>query len=341
MLFIPLPFVITLLFVLLLGRMVTEGGMVSIFKPFSLLTAGFAALSFVIGLRWGYGMTSLLPVMSLLAVSLPPLAWIAFRSIAGRKFTIPRDLMHALPAAVVALQIAFWPDHIDWVVIVVQAGYGIALVLMATRGADVLAGATLEQATTAHRMMALVGVLLILSAATDFFITLDFIIAKGAHAARYVTAANLLGLLGFGLAAAVAGRSQPANPLPDDDTPPATGPSAEDQDIAERINGLVASQQLYRDPDLTLNRLARKSLIPVRRISNAINRTKGQSVSSFINGHRIAEACRLLDETDRTVTAIMFDTGFQTKSNFNREFRQRTGRSPAEWRNRDRRAPPP
>jgi AraC-like DNA-binding protein len=34
----------------------------------------------------------------------------------------------------------------------------------------------------------------------------------------------------------------------------------------------------------------------------------------------------------------MFDSGFQTKSNFNREFRRQTGLSPAAWRNRQ---PPP
>ena len=73
-------------------------------------------------------------------------------------------------------------------------------------------------------------------------------------------------------------------------------------------------------------------MIPARRISAAINRTRSESVSHFINGYRIAEACRLLSETGKPVTAIMFDSGFQTKSNFNREFLKRTGTNPAEWR---------
>jgi AraC-like DNA-binding protein len=40
----------------------------------------------------------------------------------------------------------------------------------------------------------------------------------------------------------------------------------------------------------------------------------------------------LLAETTTPVTEIMFDVGFQTKSNFNREFRRVTDMSPLEWR---------
>lgn len=341
MLFIPLPFVITLLFLLILGRLVRDGGLSSVLQPFPILTAGYALLSFVIGLRWGYGMVDLLPVMSLLAVSLPPLAWIAFRNIAGRKNPKPYDLLHTLPAALVVLQIAFWPDVIDWFVIIIQLAYGQALLLLAARGSDALTGATFEHAIVAHRMMIVVGGLLIISAGIDVLITIDFANSNGIHAARYVSAANLLGLLGFGLAAILAGRSQPANPSPDDDPPPPEQPSGEDQDLAARIEELVIGKQLYRDPDLTLNRLARKALVPARRISTAINRTRAESVSQFINGFRIREAQRLLAETSRPVTAIMFDSGFQTKSNFNREFLRRVGTSPAGWRSKHSQAPPP
>ncbi len=67
-----------------------------------------------------------------------------------------------------------------------------------------------------------------------------------------------------------------------------------------------------------------------------VNRLAGKNVSQFINDFRIAEACRLLSETDMPVTAAMFESGFQTKSNFNREFRRVTALSPAAWRERSR-----
>ena len=100
------------------------------------------------------------------------------------------------------------------------------------------------------------------------------------------------------------------------------------------VEMLMATKRAYRDVDLNLDRLARKLGIPARHISMAINRATGKNVSQYVNEHRIAEACALLVETDKAVTEIMFEAGFQTKSNFNREFRRVTEMSPLEWRER-------
>jgi AraC-like DNA-binding protein len=72
--------------------------------------------------------------------------------------------------------------------------------------------------------------------------------------------------------------------------------------------------------------------VPARELSAAINSVTGQNVSQFVNNRRIAEACRLLEETKQSATTIMLDVGFSTKSNFNREFRRVTGKSPRQWR---------
>nr|WP_250809267.1 AraC family transcriptional regulator [Neorhizobium tomejilense] len=90
--------------------------------------------------------------------------------------------------------------------------------------------------------------------------------------------------------------------------------------------------ELYRSEDLSLARLARKARLPAREVSAAINRVTGLNVSQFVNDRRVAEACRLLRETERTVIQIMLDVGFSTKSNFNREFRRVTGTNPKQWR---------
>ncbi len=72
--------------------------------------------------------------------------------------------------------------------------------------------------------------------------------------------------------------------------------------------------------------------MPARHVSTAINRQHGVNVSHYINGFRLDEACRLLAETDLSVTEVHLEAGFQTKSNFNREFRRKFGQSPSEWR---------
>ena len=109
-----------------------------------------------------------------------------------------------------------------------------------------------------------------------------------------------------------------------------------DRDVLVRVVGVLAEQKLFRDDTLTLTRLARRANVPARQISGAINRLAGKNVSQYINDFRIAEACRLLRETDMPVTTAMLESGFQTKSNFNREFRRVTTQSPATWRTENR-----
>lgn len=52
----------------------------------------------------------------------------------------------------------------------------------------------------------------------------------------------------------------------------------------------------------------------------------------YINTVCIREACELLKKTDALVSDVAFRCGFSTLSTFNRNFRQVTGSSPAEWR---------
>ena len=94
----------------------------------------------------------------------------------------------------------------------------------------------------------------------------------------------------------------------------------------------MRERHLFRDPDLTLSRIARRAGIPARQISGAVNRLERRNVSQLVNGYRIEAAKRLLAQTDMPVTAVMFEAGFQTKSNFNREFLRVTGSSPSEFR---------
>lgn len=92
------------------------------------------------------------------------------------------------------------------------------------------------------------------------------------------------------------------------------------------------TRKLHLDPDLTFTRLARVLQVPVKSPSIAVNRSTGDSVSRYVNGYRIREACRTMEWGAR-VTEAMLACGFNTKSNFNREFRRVTGKAPSTWRN--------
>ena len=81
----------------------------------------------------------------------------------------------------------------------------------------------------------------------------------------------------------------------------------------------------------TLGRLSRRLGIPVWQLSAAVNRVTRGNVSRYVNRFRIERACeRLL--AGESVAVAMESSGFSTRSNFSREFRRITGKSPSDWR---------
>jgi AraC-like DNA-binding protein len=240
--------------------------------------------------------------------------------------------IHALPAASVGVLLVIAPHVVDRALIVIDLAYAARLLWLARSGPDGLRRAPLDVVLPTWRALQAAAFVLIASAAVDGLVVLTLEQGDAKRAATIIALANLAGLCVLGVAASVAARVRPPADAGDEG---ASDPAADSEDLAAvvaAIDKLVGHGQLFRDTSLNLNRLARRAGLPARRVSTAVNRVRGQNVSQYINGYRIDEACRLLRETDQSVTSILFDVGFQTKSNFNREFRRVTGMSPAEWR---------
>ena len=72
-------------------------------------------------------------------------------------------------------------------------------------------------------------------------------------------------------------------------------------------------------------------VVPVDQIMIAVD-----GVQRYVVSHlsRIGRACRLLMETERSVSDVGFDSGFHNHSNFNRRFLALKRVSPREYRNR-------
>ncbi|KXF75613.1 AraC family transcriptional regulator [Paramesorhizobium deserti] len=337
MIFIPLPFVVALLLVIRLIEMLHSQEPSKGNRPFLALIGLCALQSLAVGLRWGYGITELRYMLPVLASCLPPLVMASFRSLMHREEArtgIARWL-HAAPPIVVIALLAMAPGLIDFALIALFVGYALAILNLGRTGPDALDEARLDRVLSAHRALVIAAASLCLSALFDLAVFMDFEWSKGANVALMVSNANLLGLLLLGLTATVAARAR-ALPSPVADMNDAAAQAAQDREILERIDHLLVKEKLSRDENLTLSRLARRAGVPARQVSGAINRLSSRNVSQYINDFRIAEACRLLRETDMSVTAAMFESGFQTKSNFNREFRRVTSLSPASWRDKNR-----
>ncbi len=330
MLFVPLPFVVALLLLVPLATAWRNRDETGDNRAFLALIGLCILQSILLGLRWGYGWDNLRFVLPMLASCLPPLVFLSFSSLTGRRQTGRIVWIHAIPALVAGLLVLAAPDLIDGALIALFVGYAIALFILGRSGPDGLDEARLDDATGAHQALLLAAVSLCVSALLDLTVLLDLSWSRGENVRNIVTFGNLLMLFLIGFTAMVAARSgAPAEPQ----ATPADAPNAEqDREILARVDRLLNEQKLYRDDNLTLARLARRIGLPARQISGAINRQASRNVSQYINDARIAEACRLLRETQAPITSVMLDSGFLTKSNFNREFRRVTSFSPTTWR---------
>ncbi|WEX75492.1 AraC family transcriptional regulator [Sinorhizobium numidicum] len=333
MLFIPFPFVVAILLLVLFVTMVRREDEASPNLPFLALILISAFQSLLSGLRWGYGVHGVMYVAPVVAATVPPLAYGGVSRLVrrSRRSWLSRIGLHALPAAVIIVLVAAWRDAIDVALVLIFVGYAAAILFLMRPGADALRLAPFEGAVSAYRAIIFTAVGLLLSAAVDTFVFLDLAWADGERAVTVITFGNLAALLILAVAAAAASRSR--TPVETIDIAPKPE-TAEDKQTIAMVQALMETKHIYRDANLNLERLARKVGIPARQISGAINRATANNVSQYVNEYRIVEACRLLAESEKSVTEIMFDVGFQTKSNFNREFRRVTDMTPLEWRER-------
>ena len=68
------------------------------------------------------------------------------------------------------------------------------------------------------------------------------------------------------------------------------------------------------------------------RFSRLFRRATGNTFTDFVNRVRVNRACHLLMETDRLVTHICYEVGFNNVANFNRRFLEIKGLTPSEFR---------
>jgi AraC-like DNA-binding protein len=68
------------------------------------------------------------------------------------------------------------------------------------------------------------------------------------------------------------------------------------------------------------------------RFSRFFRRATGNTYTDFVNRIRVNRACQLLMETDKQVTSICWEVGFQNVANFNRRFLELKGMTPSDFR---------
>lgn len=339
MLAIPVPFVITLILSAGLLYVFVHGLARRLGAEMLLLWGMTTAQSAIVAFRWSYDLTFARILLPIMAATLPPLVWLCVDTLRARQMArFYRWLPPVLAATLLAVLIFFWREPIDIVLMLIEVGYGVAVLRVGLTRPDDLTRVPFGSVAATQRLVLALGLFLLIGAAIDAVLAFTVRIGDGAKGAMIVSIGDLIVLVVIAASVFAIGFAREAETNPVDEpaqieaVEPLSEPAPEDAAILAVVNELLTDRGLYRDPDLTLDRLARRAHLPARVVSAAINRTHGVNVSQYVNGFRIAEAQRRLRETDEPVTIVLGEVGFQTKSNFNREFRRIAGCSPTEWR---------
>ena len=324
MLSLPIPLFAALVLAFLFLRMVVTG---RAHTPLAWVLGLCAMQATVISLAQHYGVLGARVVQPITATLIPSAAWLAFQA-ARDRYPSRRDVIHSLGSVVAVSALFVMPAALDVVIPLLFVGYGSAILWNAQRQKDAFLNTTLEAGGTAGRLWQIIAIALVASAFSDVLIVAAQIAGAG-HLKLWIislySVGNLLLIGGLSLSHGLA-TSDPAPAMPESD--PAQ--EASNAEIMARLEALMGKDRLYLDPDLTLGRLARRLGLPAKQLSAAINRSTGENVSRYVNRARVAEAQHAL-KAGQSVTQSMLSAGFQTKSNFNREFLRVTGQTPSAW----------
>ena len=113
-------------------------------------------------------------------------------------------------------------------------------------------------------------------------------------------------------------------------------PSGELKQKGIWLKKTVKANRYYQDPDLHLNALAGKLNLTPHELSRIINTVFKKNFHDFISEYRVADVMEKMQDPGYdhlTLLGIAYDSGFNSKSTFNRIFKEMTGKSPAEYKN--------
>ncbi len=109
---------------------------------------------------------------------------------------------------------------------------------------------------------------------------------------------------------------------------------ADAEQIHHQLKKLMADEAPYKNPDLTLNDLARRIGVHPNHLSQVINSKENKSFYDLINEQRVQAFIKCVAEPSQqqfTLLGIALDCGFNSKASFNRNFKKYTGQTPSDF----------
>lgn len=107
-----------------------------------------------------------------------------------------------------------------------------------------------------------------------------------------------------------------------------------DSDELKRIQQILVSQELFLIPSLSLKDLSQQVGLSERETSRLINKGLNLTFIDFINNYRIKRFKELAVNKEfkkLSLLGIAYESGFNSKSTFNRVFKKMEGKSPSAY----------
>lgn len=117
------------------------------------------------------------------------------------------------------------------------------------------------------------------------------------------------------------------------------GPASQDPELLRRLLRAKDRMDAASHEEWPVRRLARVSHVSEAHFARSFKEAFGVPPHRYLLTRRIERATALLRDTDLSITDIAFQTGWNSMGTFGRTFRDVTGESPGEFREREKAAP--
>ncbi len=289
--------------------------------------------AFLVALRFGYGIEDFIWLQRMLPLLLGPMIFLGFYAATVDAKTYARMMGFHLLVPILLLT-GFWlfkvqMHELDWLISASYLIYAYWLFQLWKKGPDALSFVRVDITQSLSNWMLRGLMLLAFVLVMDTAIALDFILNKGQHVPQLISYGSvpLIILLIAALIAlpSIVTRSKSTSIKQ-------LALTSQDEAIQLRFDAMMSDEEMFLDPYLSVQRIAKRLHMPARDVSGTINRTRGMNVSQYVNTYRVAHAAQILTTSNESVIKVAEQSGFLTRSNFYREFQRIHNKSPNEYR---------
>lgn len=313
-------------------------------KVLALLFALFSVHMVLLTHRYWVGREDAVALFSVIATCIGPTIYMYFVAVLGDQRFNSTYILHHSWVAVVMVLLQFYDagfPAVKDIVVVASLMFYAGLCIRILSAERITAFTQTDNASRVYRFLKFLTLFLLFLAAIDVLIFFEFVWLREIQSQITLTIGTII-LTALSLAATYVGLNRnefiswifakrQSKKLEEGNLS-----DEEKNSVVEALNALVVHEKIHLNPDISIQSTASRLGIAPRLLSQAVNKFYSKTFRRYVNDLRIEAAKERLLKTEDKILAIMFDVGFSTKSNFNKEFFQTVGLSPVEYRKRGR-----